>query len=53
MNKKEQLVGQSAYISPKAELLTLASPLSFLENGFSADLDGDIYIDDIDDVGEL
>ncbi len=54
MNRKESMtMGREAYVKPEAEVLTLVSPLSFLEKGFSADLELDLDINDIEDEGEL
>ncbi len=51
MNKER--LERSTYEAPELYLLNIAQPLSFLAEGFSSDLDGEVGIDDISDMGEL
>ncbi len=54
MRKNERIrIGNESYTSPVAAIITIPETLSFLKQGFSADLEIDLDIDDIDDVGEL
>lgn len=51
MHKKR--LERLSYKAPEVDLFDIVQPLSFLTEGFSSNLDGEVDIDDINDVGEL
>ncbi len=53
MNKERLRLERLTYEAPEVNLLNIKQPLSFLAEGFSSNVDGEVGIDDIEDMGEL